>query len=586
MGIRDLAITYQSKKYKIENIISILNQTGIKGERYTKRLKEIDNQIKELINGHKEEIVISKDIINMAEPNSIDITTKTIDAIYLNGISLLEELESQLQKYDSYIKGYHYCEYLESQRNKDRINEKELQEYVNNIITFINSINETETREYEEEKEIVEKIYYMAYQIMKLEYITRGKSEIFEVAKNNPVIEAFISNEINKEIKELERNNKITPLIKQSISKVQSKGLNYSYLDKILITSIALEDSDSIINKIKEKQDELLEKIKDNISEMETIKKNIYNAELSINRNKNNIHRNHISNFKEIIKRTIAGVIAAGILFGSYSFGKVVGKTKLYKTKKETYSTLNGYSCSEYRDKQVSNDELGTNLYKYEPYGEKIELNNGAYYKRQYTKYNITNISKECQTLDDFLKLNLEHAASIETDIENKDIEKMSEEDYYDEAIYEVVKIIQDLDDYTIENDNTRRWIVTIVFGTALEGLYIVLLNSLRKDKFFKKIENNEWEKENIIELLLEIKNKLETFRKLADNNQEVKQEFISIMENYKELFEVYNYNEKIKAEYQKQIEEANELISIPDPQIELDRRNKRLLKIKTKKEK
>lgn len=576
MNINDLAITYQSKKYKIENIISILNQTGIKGERYTKRLREIDKQIKEKIEEYNKEIIISKNNINTVGPNPIDYTTSTIDSIYLNGITSLEELERELQKYDSYIKGYHYCEYLESQRNKDKITEEELQEYVNNIITFINSINETDTREYEEEQDIVEKIYYMAYQIMKLEYITRGKSEIFEVAKNNPVIESFISNEIIKDINELKKNNKITPLIKQSISKVQSKGINHSYLDKLLITAIALEDSDSIINKIKEKLDELLKQMKSNVKDMESIKNEINNTEKILKEHKEHVHDTNISNFKEIIKRTIAGLIAAGILFGSYSLGRLAGKRKLYKTTKETYSTLNGYSSSEYRDEQVSNDELGTNLYKYEPYGEKKSNLDGDYYKRQYTKYNITNISNDCKTLDDYLELNLEHAASIKTDVENKNASDMTKEDFYDETIYEVVKIIQDLDDYTIKNDNFYKWFITILLATTCGAIYGSIIYIMVREHFFDELEYNEWEKERIKKLLLDLKNKLETFRKLADNNKEVKQEFIKLMENYEELLKTADYSTKLT--------DVNELISIPDPQIELDKRTRKLLKVKTKK--
>ena len=194
----------------------------------------------------------------------------------------------------------------------------------------------------------------------------------------------------------------------------------------------------------------------------------------------------------------------------------------------------------------------------------------------KYTKYNITNISKECQTLDDFLKLNLEHAASIETDIENKDIEKMSEEDFYDETIYEVVKIIQDLDDYTIENNNTVKWFITILLVTICGAIYGSIIYIMVGKQFFDELEYNEWEKERIKELLLDLKNKLETFRKLADNNKEIKQEFIKLMENYEELLKTADYSTKLS--------DINELISIPDPQIELDKRTRKLLKVKTKK--
>ncbi len=562
MGINDLAIIYQSKIYRIKRKIDTLNKVGIKGQRYLNKLEEIERATTKQIEDYNREI---KDKIYL----------KDLNVIYNNATAKIEIIEGELEKYNSYITGYRYCEYLDSKINGDKISEEEVKEYANNMIKYINSINETDTRDYNEEKEIVEKIYSVAYQVMKLEFITLGKSEIFETAKNNYVIESFISNEIAGDIHKLEDNNKITPLIKQSISRIQSNGINYSYLDKLLITSIALEDDSSIVNKIKEKLDELLEQMKNNVTNMESIKNEINNTERKLKEKKERVHVNNIYNLKEIIKRTIAGLIAAGILFGSYSLGRLVGKTKLYKTKKETYSTLNGYSNSEYRDEKVSNDELGTNLYKYEPYGEKNSDDNGDYYKRQYTKYNITNISDECKTLDDYLKLNLEHATSIKTDLENKNASDMTEEDFYDETIYEVVKIIQDLDDYTIKNSNPKKWLVTFllvfIFGVLFYG---GIMAHLLDKNFFEELENSEWEKEKIKELLIDLKNKLETFRRLADNNKEVKEEFTKIFNNYKELLESSNYINKT---------EENGSILIEDPQIELDKRTKRLIKSRVK---
>ena len=561
MGINDLAIIYQSKIYKIKGKIDILNSVGIKGQRYLKELEEIDKETTRQIEDYNRNI---KDKIYL----------KDLNAIYNNATARIEFIEGELEKYNSYITGYHYCEYLDSKINRDKITEEEVKEYANKIIGLINSINETDTRDYNEEKEIVERIYSLAYQVMKLEFTTIGKSEIFETTKNNPVIESFISNEISLDIKKLKDNNKITPLMKQSISRIQSNGINYSYLDKILITSIALEDDKGLINKIKEKLDELLKQMKNNVKDMESIKNEINNNERKLKEQKDNVHVNNIYNLKEIIKRTIAGLIAAGILFGSYSLGRLAGKRKLYATKKETYSTLNGYTSSEYRDEQVSNDELGTNLYKYEPYGEKNSSANGDYYRRQYTKYNITNISDDCKTLDDYLKLNLEHAASIKTDLQNKNASYMTEEDFYDEAIYEVVKIVQDLDDYTIEYNNFIKWLVTILLVSFCGTIYGAIISVLVDEYFFEELENSEWEKERINELLLDIKKKLEVFRRLSDNNKEVKEEFTKIFNNYKELIESSDYINKIK---------ENDSILIEDPQIELDKRTKRLIKSRVK---
>ena len=560
MGVNDLAIIYQSKLYKIKGKIDALNTVGIKGQKYLNQIEKIDREVNEQIDNYNQDITDKK------------IYLRDLNIIYNNAIAKLEVLESELEKYNSYIAGYHYCEYLDSKINGEHISEQELNEYVNKIIEFINAINDTDTRDYKEEKEIVERIYLVAYQVMKLEFITLGKSQIFDIAKNNPVIEAFISNKISEDIRTLKENNKITPLINQSISRIQSNGINYSYLDKILITSLALEDDNTIINKIKSNLEELLTKMKDNTSEMENLSREILSNENKISDYKAEIHENNNHNTKEIIKRTVAGLVAGALLYGSYIGGRLTSKVEKYKTTKETYSSLTGYSTEEEYEDKVSDDYKSTNLYVYEPY-EKEQRSN--YYHRNYTEYDISNICEDCHSLEDYLNLNLEHAASKSEKAENKKASDMTEEDFYDELIYEVVKKIQDPDDFSVEY-NLGTWIVFSLFLLIASGtFYTFAIYSMYYNGTFEEIRKGSYEKGKLRDNLIEIKNKLEAFRRLSDNNKEVKEEFARIFENYKTLLETSDFISKIK---------ENESVLIEDPQIELNKRTKRLLKSKIKK--
>lgn len=549
MGINDLAIIYQSKMYKIRGKIDILNSVGIKGQRYLKELEEIEKYTNDQI-----------------EDNSINIET-----IYSEATTKLEEIERELEKYNNYIAGYHYCEYLESKIREDKVSEEEIKEYANKIRRFIDLINNEKTSDYSEEKEIVEKVYYVAYQVMKLEFITLGESEIFSVAKRNPAIESIINKEIASDINKLKDDNKITPLMKQLISKIQSSGINYSYLDKLLITSIALEEDDSIICKVRNNLDELLAKIKNNTSKMESTVEMIKKAEAIITYYDKQINKNNRHNTKEILKRTVAGIVAGALLYGSYTIGRLSSKVYEYKTKKETYSSLNGYSSKEYYLMISPEYSKNVKLNVYEPYEEyKTRYSD---YRRKYTSYDISNIADDCNTLEDFLKLDLEQAYSKKTDYEFRNAINMSEEDFYDELIYEVVKIIQNPDDVNIEN-NYLTWgfisfLILILSGTA----YVSAIKLFYSIGGFKEIIKNSDEKIKLRENLISLKTKLEAYRRLADNNKELKDEFTKIFNNFKEFI---NFNDTTKSK-------EDDAIMVDDPQIELDKRTKKLLRFRVK---
>ena len=550
MNVNDLAILYQTKLLKVKRKIAAINAVGIKGEKYIIELENIDKEVKKLIDDYHKEIKSEK------------LYLKDLNGIYNNGMAKVELLESRLAKYDDYIRGYHYCEYLDSKLNGEKVSENDLNEYVSNVILFIDAINATDTRDYEEEKEIVEKVYKVAYQVMKLEFIVFGKSKIFDYAKDNDIVETFMNDEIIKDIEKIQNDGNSTRLIKERISKIKSMGINYSYLDKILITSIALKDDNSIINDIKNNLLELSKKIASNRKDMKKIIYDITQSENAEDNYKKQMHKNNKKTRKEIFKRAICVLGAAGIFTGFGFLGKHISKQEKYKTVREDFSSLKGYSCEEeYEDRRKNSSE--TKLYIYEPY-EKY----GSNYRRNYIVYDVSNISEDCKTLDDYLKLNLDHAASEDKSREKKSASDMTEEDFYDEVIYEVVKIVQDENDIETVVVNSNFWGMLIVCGGLVNLFYWMIIYS---EVEFYELGKNKSYRENFKRVLLDVKKQIETFRRLADNNEEVKEEFFRLYSEYKPLIE----SGKMETEFNK----LSETIQIPDPELELAGRLKKLTK-------
>lgn len=548
MNVNDLAILYQTKLLKVKRKIAAINAVGIKGEKYIIELENIDKEVKKLIDDYHKEIKSEK------------LYLKDLNGIYNNGMAKVELLESRLAKYDDYIRGYHYCEYLDSKLNGEKVSENDLNEYVSNVILFIDAINATDTRDYEEEKEIVEKVYKVAYQVMKLEFIVFGKSKIFDYAKDNDIVETFMNDEIVKDIEKIQNDRNSTRLIKERISKIKSMGINYSYLDKILITSIALKDDNSIINDIKKNLLELSKKIVSNRKDMKKIIYDITQSENAADNYKKQMHKNNKKTRKEIFKRAICVLGAAGIFTGFGFLGKHISKQEKYKTVREDFSSLKGYSCEEeYGDRRKNSSE--TKLYIYEPY-EKY----GSNYRRNYIVYDVSNISEDCKTLDDYLKLNLDHAASEDKSREKKSASDMTEEDFYDEVIYEVVKIVQDENDIETVVVNSNFWGMLIVCGGLVNLFYWMIIYS---EVEFYELGKNKSYREDFKRVLLDVKKQIETFRRLADNNQEVKEEFFRLYSEYKPLIE----SGKMETEFNK----LSETIQIPDPELELAGRLKKL---------
>lgn len=88
-------------------------------------------------------------------------------------------------------------------------------------------------------------------------------------------MEAFINNEIKKDINSLPVEKRNSNIIKSSLNKVMSDGINYSYMDKVLITTLALNDDNSAIKKLADNLRELYNTMVSNLEEIESAKEDL-----------------------------------------------------------------------------------------------------------------------------------------------------------------------------------------------------------------------------------------------------------------------------------------------------------------------
>ena len=554
MSINDQAILYRSKFLSIKSTINNLKLIGINVDNYLKKLEKINDDVKEQVANYNKEITTQK------------INLKDLNTIYNKGIVKLEDLSSEFSKYDDYIKGYGYCEYLKSKLSGEEVSEQTLNEYAEKLCNYIALINNTDTRDYSEEANIVESIYEMAYLIMKLEFVSLGKSRIFENAKDNPVIAAFINNLVEKDIENLRASGKDTKLINQSINKIMSNGINATYFDETLITLIALKDDNSLINKIKDKLNSLADEIKENSSKITKIKRNMSTTSCDLSSERKRLHNCRKDNAIELLKRATAAVVVLSSLFGGYLLARKGAKVREYKTKKETFSSVSGYSLDETYETQ-SDMNGKTLLYVYDQYEKK-----SGYYRRKYVVYDVSNISSECETLDDYLKLNLEHAADRDKGSEEKSNSEMTEEDFNLESEIKVLKVDQDLENYNEYTSTGATVGITLLLALVIGAVEGFILFMMYDDDCFDSLDDLGCEKDRIKGYLAKFREEFASLKELMDSNKKLKEEFSSVYESYKALLDL------------SEIDKFSESVLIPDPQIELDRREEKLLKRELKK--
>ena len=522
----DKAIEFQGVLMNAKRHLRNLKDIGINCDVYYSTLEQIKVATEnEAINAYN---IISKKIENETQSINNDSyatsypkhTSKLLDATisltYQKGIDRINsEVEEELKKYDIYLKCHNYCERLriELKINND-ISLDKVKEYAENLLDILRKINASGTRIYSFEENVVESIYDISYDVVKLEMYYLGKSTILDYAKNNLIASSFFSERIEKDIDNKRKNGNATDSFQALVYDAKSSG---DILDDRIVFSLSISSKDNFKN-IESRLIDLTRKLNelgrsDRSSFVEKAKKytNEFDVKLDINDKMIN----------KLIKNIVSISLVGSILVTGLGMVAKKNAEKVYKTDTEVlYSTSDIIQTKDEKYEKLDNPET-IRIYEYDVWKDPGGLSR---YKRKITWYDVT--SADADSIDDYLNLNLEDYES-HVDYQKSYFYFIRD---YDEAIIEVVKLIQNQDpgtDLNFLGSIAALSAIITFFGVAfLDKNNILKLIKEIKDKKENKLEYQKW--------LLNLESNLEASRRFMAEHKEYEEEFERLYELYK----------------------------------------------------
>ena len=448
----DQALEYKSLLNKIIIMIDNVKKLGMNTKKYEETLKSIISEVEASTKlskskwGNKASMVLICD--------------------YASGIKKLKILELELKEYSVYFQILNSCEYLFMQIDKiDSLDDKEkIKKYANEIIESLRAIKFSSTIHYSDEKRIVERIYEVAYKIIKLEIVTYGISQVYEYIKGDDTDIYFIDKCIRKEIDDLDLNAKKNIRIKEKIYEISRKGLEANYFD---IELIKLLISNNYNVNFKENIIKELNSLKENINYSEKSSKFLSERKEKLIKKIAKIRNDIRYNKKVIIARILFPIIYLGITIGAcFGIGKV-GKNSC--TKQAYPKTITTYSDEYGKEVQeeysfVKDKEQDKNYIRvYGDWYDKLFIkNNKDIYTYDVSKTNLDNI-------EDYLYLNYEGLPFDKETITTEDTTELLQNGYV-----EVEQISINRDKIELILDKEEYFCFLAVFYTIIIGSTLI----------------------------------------------------------------------------------------------------------------
>ena len=413
----DQAIEYKSLLNKVDIMINNVDTLGMDTTRYKETLKKIINEVESSTKVSKTKWGNNASMVLICD--------------YGLGIKKLRALELELSQYEVYFKAINSCEYL--LMKIDRINsvdsKEEVKSYANEIIESLKLIKFSSTIHYSDEKKIVEKIYDVAYRIIKLEIITMGSSQLYEYIKKDDVDTYFLDNCIRKEIEAINLKDEKNKKIKEKTYELSRNGLDANYFDIELIKLLICNSNDIDLkeNIIKE-----LNSLKKELNDLVRTYNNVlvdYNICLS--KEKRTLIDLQIWR-ERILIRLISTIVSLGVIVGG-GFGinylvKKLSTNQVYPKTTTTYSDENGKDILKGYSLVESDEEDKTYI---KVYGELIDKTDADF--RDVYIYDVSDIYLD--NIEDYLDLDY---SNLDYD---KDTVRINQGDYSNQNGY--VEVIQ-----------------------------------------------------------------------------------------------------------------------------------------------
>lgn len=522
----DQALEYKSLLNKVDIMINNVNTLGMDTTRYKETLQKIINEVEDTTKVSKSKWGNNASMVLICD--------------YALGIKKLRALELELSEYEVYFKAINSCEYLLMRIDKmnNTNNKEEVKSYANEIIESLRAIKLSNTIHYSDEKQIVEKIYDVAYKIIELEIITFGSSQVYEYVKNYDIDTYFLDRRIRKEVESLNLKDKENKKIQEKIYEISRNGLDSNYFNLELI-KLLICNSNNI-------------DLKDNIvQELNSLKQEINN---NANRYKNVLFRykglcsvqqnrlKNIRNYRKIIfGRMFSSIVSLSIIvggfFGIHTLMKKMSTSQVYPKTTTTYSDVYGKKVEDGYSHMETEEQDRTYIHVYTDWYDNFELGT----IRDIYTYDVSNV--ELENIEDYLDLNYTELDADKKTVSLEDGASLSQKGYT-----EVEKI--SIDRSREESVTSTGTYIAISFWFYL--MYICILLIIEIEILIKGFSNKYLGIINNIYQLLEfnIKDYKEDMDKYKKELQEYKFYLKGLLEDinkYEELKsrfdELYNQN-------------------------------------------
>lgn len=458
---------------------------------------------------------------------------------YNEGMSELMGLKASVEeKYQMYYAAYQNASNIEIEMGKKDYSKERVRVFAVATTALLNQIEKSDTRDYAKEEVVVNKIYSLAYNVIKLEMIVNGKSEVLEKIKGNPTASSFINELIESDLVQIEAQGIENDIIRRTVSALASQKTYHSYLDEGLILFIAMQKKGSI----KLVEDTLLDLIKEMTNS---------NLQLEATKSNNSILEDKINEFKGSIKgskiyrnlvlaASLLGLLAS-LKYGSEKFAKTIGH-KEYKTYVDFYSTSSDAQAPVYPEYMEKIDGFGKTTLIAQDVWQQESIFYGDYH-RDIVTYDLSGI--DVDALEDFMDYDFSKVKASNKETETR--EEVSASELYDKAIVEITRLTQNENNSIFVPDEENQELFLVIVSTigailgSIAGIGILLstiheLKNCHNAIMLKRESIKEWEEG------------LESYKQLCAENEEFSNRFVKMYQQFSKFIK----NPEIKEQYQR----------------------------------
>ena len=496
-GYQDPAALFLDEVLKTKQLLLKIQKLGVDTSHLEKRIQNISDNIE-------------KEIGKKFEQYESNLNTFLKDGelnnIYNKGIKLLKDIQTYIiDEYNTYSKIEGYYELLET--NIKECNSKALASNIENMLKLIKEINTSIPINHRSEQDLIEKIYQLAYQLIKVEFSITGTSKVLRDLKKYNFPLSYLENYIIQEINSLDKNNYQNKPILNRVHEIESKGLESSYLDESLIKLLSLPRDKEAYQETKEHLISIEKNSLDTDNQLLELKQ----KRNSIWNDLKNLKDNTLSSLKELfLPASILAIYTASYI--GLGIGSILGinkscKHKVYPTIEETYDITNNKNL-ESKNYNTTLIDNPIQLITYTPWEKGEYYYNGKYGKysemfgRQILTYDLSEI--DYADLSDYAELDLT-ALGITATPTTETKSTLTPEDLYEEAYTLIKRYNQEKENAFLERGNSlsAELAVDLLAIALLTILYLLIYmlideNNLGCNMLIKRIENLLYYRKNL----------------------------------------------------------------------------------------